>query len=79
MASDDEYLSDLTSIESDDEVVVKGKKTDKKAGWKVRQALTPARATTYSAQALYGAQRLFFSRFLSRIFIDFRPNSLLRY
>jgi len=59
MASDDEYLSNLTSIDSDEEVDVKGKKPAKKAGWRVRKALTPARATTYSAQALYGAQRVF--------------------
>jgi hypothetical protein len=54
MASDDEYLSELTEIESDDYADAKGKKKATKSAWKVRKALTPARATTYSAQALYG-------------------------
>lgn len=55
MASDDEYLSELTDVETDDDVGEKSKKPATKLGWRVRKALTPARATTYSAQALYGA------------------------
>ncbi|KAF9524551.1 hypothetical protein CPB83DRAFT_773624, partial [Crepidotus variabilis] len=56
MASDDEYLSELTDIESEyDESPANGKKAGKaKAStWKIRMSLKPARATTYSAQALY--------------------------
>jgi len=56
MASDDDFLlSDLTECESDESSVVgKGKKPVKKPGWRIRKALQPARATTYSAQSLYG-------------------------
>ena len=55
MASDDDYLlSDLTECESDESSVGKGKKPAAKTGWRIRKALQPPRATTYSAQALYG-------------------------
>ena len=59
MASDDDYLSDLTDIESD-YTESKGKKPVTKSAWRVRKALTPARATTYSAQALYGMRPTYF-------------------
>ena len=61
MASDDDFfLSDLTECESDESSVPgKGKKPAKKTGWRVKKALQPARATTYSAQSLYGALRVF--------------------
>jgi hypothetical protein len=64
MASDDDYLSELTDIDSDDYADAKGKKQASKSAWRVRKALTPARATTYSAQALYGTQRHCFRVFL---------------
>ena len=55
MASDGDFLlSDLTECESDESSVAgKGKKPAKKTGWRVKKALQPARATTYSAQSLY--------------------------
>ena len=74
MASDDEYLSDLTDIESEEDEDPKNKKKSKKSSWRVRKALTPARATTYSAQALHGSPLYGLSR-LTLISYYFRPNS----
>jgi hypothetical protein len=59
MASDDEF-SDLTDLESEEEyadsTAKRGKKTasNVRTGWRVRNALKVPRATTYTAQALYG-------------------------
>ena len=58
MASDDD-LSDLTDIaESDDYADTKKKKkptaNSGKAAYKIKNALKVPRATTYTAQALYG-------------------------
>lgn len=74
MASDDEYLSELTDIESEEDVDPKNKKKSKKSSWRVRKALTPARATTYSAQALHGSPLYRLSRFML-ISPYSRPNS----
>ena len=58
MASDDEPYSDLTELESDEDYAETTTKKGKKgayAGWRIRNALKVPRATTYTAQALYGA------------------------
>ncbi|KJA16222.1 hypothetical protein HYPSUDRAFT_147982 [Hypholoma sublateritium FD-334 SS-4] len=62
MASDDEVYSDLTELESDDEYAETTKKKGKKGaytGWRIRNALKVPRATTYTAQALYGAYQIY--------------------
>ena len=44
-------LSDLTECESDESSVAgKGKKPAKKTGWRVKKALQPTRATTYTGE-----------------------------
>jgi hypothetical protein len=58
MNSDDDY-SDLTDLDSADEYKEKpkkkaGPKTAKDGGYRIRNALKVPRATTYTAQALYG-------------------------
>ena len=60
MASDDNF-SDLTDIESDDYVDTKSRKKSKansggKSTYRIRNALKVPRATTYTAQALYGME-----------------------
>lgn len=58
MASEDEVYSDLTELESDEEYAETTKNKGKKGaytGWRIRNALKVPRATTYTAQALYGA------------------------
>ena len=60
MASDDNF-SDLTDIESDEYVDTKSKKKSTaksggKSGYRIRNALKVPRATTYTAQALYGME-----------------------
>jgi len=61
MRSDDDY-SDLTDLDSGDEYKGKpkkktGSKTSKDGGYRIRNALKVPRATTYTAQALYGEKR----------------------
>jgi len=63
MASDEDF-SDLTDLEDSDEYVEsKAKKAKSKAAtkkeWRVKRALKPCRATTYTTQALYGTARRF--------------------
>jgi hypothetical protein len=57
MYSDSDY-SDLTELEDDDYEKTKSKKKSGKAaekvGYRIRNALKVPRATTYTAQALYG-------------------------
>jgi hypothetical protein len=60
MASDDDF-SDLTDLESDNYTETKSKKKSTaksggKPGYKIRNALKVPRATTYTAQALYGME-----------------------
>lgn len=62
MASEDDF-SDLTDLESDDYAESKSKKKSstanksaRKSGYKIKNALKVPRATTYTAQALYGKQ-----------------------
>lgn len=59
MASDDDF-SDLTDIESDYAETKRGKKPKAKSGgkltYKIKNALKVPRATTYTAQALYGME-----------------------
>jgi hypothetical protein len=62
MASDDDF-SDLTDLDTDDYTESKSKKksTTKSGGkpaYKIRNALKVPRATTYTAQALYGMEFL---------------------
>jgi len=64
MASDGE-ISDLTEVESDDYIETTKKKkkptTTAKGGkpaYKIKNALKVPRATTYTAQALYGMEFL---------------------
>ena len=66
MADDDDYLSDLTELQAEsdeDEEFSKSKKPSLAKGksktWKVSRALKPPRATTYSAQALYGKDEIY--------------------
>lgn len=49
-------LTDITSDDYETTVKKKGKKTSAKdhKGWKLRNVLKVPRATTYTAQALYG-------------------------
>lgn len=59
MAGSEDDFSDLTDLESDYYTESKGKKksTGKSAGkprYKIKNALKVPRATTYTAQALYG-------------------------
>ena len=67
MASDDNF-SDLTDLESDEYVDTKSSrkkstaKSGGKSGYRIKNALKPPRATTYTAQALYG--NIFLSIFL---------------
>ena len=58
MNSDDDF-SDLTDLDSPDEYKEKPKKktnnkTAKDGGYRIRNVLKVPRATTYTAQALYG-------------------------
>ena len=58
MASEDDF-SDLTDLESDTYTEAKGRKKSTaksrgKPGYKIKHALKVPRATTYTAQALYG-------------------------
>jgi hypothetical protein len=58
MNSDDDF-SDLTDLDSADEYKEKpkkktGSKSVKDGGYRIRNALKVPRATTYTAQALYG-------------------------
>jgi hypothetical protein len=63
MASDDEF-SELTELESDDAYSKKKQKSTTnssgKPAYKIKNALKAPRATTYTAQALYGKPTLFF-------------------
>ncbi|KAF9475571.1 hypothetical protein BDN70DRAFT_813905, partial [Pholiota conissans] len=61
MASDDDY-SDLTELDSDDDyggTQKRGKKSASGNVWRIRNALKVPRATTYTAQALYGMSTRF--------------------
>ena len=60
MASEDDF-SDLTDLESDDYTESKSRKkkptagkSGGKSGYRIKNALKAPRATTYTAQALYG-------------------------
>jgi hypothetical protein len=60
MGSEDDY-SDLTDLESDDYIESKSKKKSAaksggKSGYRIKNALKAPRATTYTAQALYGME-----------------------
>ena len=62
MASEDDF-SDLTDLESDDYTESKSnskrkssKGGSRKSGYRIKNALKVPRATTYTAQALYGKQ-----------------------
>lgn len=62
--SDDDF-SDLTDIDSDDYADTKTKKKSTaksggKSAYKIKNALKVPRATTYTAQALYGMEFFFF-------------------
>lgn len=58
MSFDSDFESELTDIESDDYAQTKKKKKPAaksgKSGYKIKNALKVPRATTYTAQALYG-------------------------
>ena len=74
MGSEDEF-SDLTDLESDEYTESKGKKKSKtksggKSSYRIRNALKVPRATTYTAQALYGMESSKFLQ-LTRFFIWF--------
>jgi hypothetical protein len=61
MNSDDDF-SDLTDLDSDDEYKAKpkkktGPKAAKDGGYRIKNALKVPRATTYTAQSLYGEKR----------------------
>ena len=73
MNSDDDF-SDLTDLDSADEYKEKPKKksnykTTKDGGYRIRNVLKVPRATTYTAQALYGKNEFaaFFPHFLKPI------------
>ena len=72
MASEDD-VSDLTDIESDDYAETKKKKKPTAANkptYKIKNALKVPRATTYTAQALYGRFTSFCKVFIISWTID---------
>ena len=83
MASDDDF-SDLTDLESDDYTESKGRKKSAtksggKPGYKIKNALKVPRATTYTAQALYGMEipKTFFFPWFSLIAFFLQSKSIL--
>lgn len=78
MNLDDDY-SDLTDLDSADEYNEKPKKktaqkNPKDGAYKIKNALKVPRATTYTAQALYGKRAFFFN-----ILTIFKPVTKIRY
>lgn len=72
MDMDDEG-SELTDLDSDDyQDTKKTKSKPKSGGYKIRNALKVPRATTYTAQALYGVSSLYI---LHLLLISFKSNS----
>lgn len=66
---DDEDYSDLTDIESDDDHPKKKTKNSgpkERGGYRIKKALKVPRATTYTAQALYGVFSRYYGLLLSK-------------